>query len=81
MRPALPEKLGSEFWFSLFMVVLCFFIAFVGFYRGFGYPASVGGLLGISYVYRLLKHVQNVRLARRLKQDPEIARLYHAQNH
>jgi membrane associated rhomboid family serine protease len=81
MRPVLPEKLGFEFWFSLFMIGLCFGLGIWGIALGSGYQASVGGFLGLLYVYGLVKRVREVRLARRLKADPELARLYYARKH
>jgi hypothetical protein len=79
MRSALPERLGSEFWFSLFMIVLCLFGAFIGFARGFGYSASVGSLLCVFYIYRLSEHVRKVRLARHLKRNPDLSRAYYSE--
>lgn len=81
MRPALPDRLGSEFWLSLFMIGLCFGLALWGFALGWGYQASVGGFLGLLYLYQLVAHVRKVRLARRLKANPELARLYNAGKH
>ena len=81
MRPALPEKLGWEFAFSLFMIILCFSGMAFGLIQGWGYRTSVGGFLGIFYVYRLISHVRKVRLAREFKSNPEIAKIYYGRKH
>jgi len=81
MRPTLPERLGGEFWFTLFMIGLCFGLGLWGWALNSGYQTSVGGLLGLFYVYRLVIHIRKVRLARRLKSDPELSRIYYNRNH
>ena len=78
MRDALPEKLGSEFWFSLLMVGLSLGLGLSGLALGWGYQTSVGGFLTLLYVYRAVAHIRKVRLARRLKADPELSRIYYA---
>ena len=77
MRPVLPTKFGSDFWFLLFMIALCFGGMTLALAYGWGYRSSVAGLLGIFYVYRLVLHVRAVRLGQKLKLDPELSKLYY----
>ena len=77
MRPAPPDKLGSEFWFSLFMITLGLASTIFGLIGRLVYPAFGGCLIVLIYVHRLVQHVRAVRLGRRLKLDPELARLYY----
>lgn len=80
MSNDLPENLGSEFWFALFMLPLCCSGSYLGFAGDNPTAASVGALLAFFYIHRLVKRLRDVRLARHLKQNPELLRIYNAQN-
>lgn len=77
MRPDLPQKLGSEFWFSLFMIVLGCGMAIFGIALSSGYKTFIGGFVILLFTIRLVKRVRDVRLARNLTTNPDIARIYY----
>lgn len=77
MRPDLPQKLGSEFWFSLFMIVLGCGMAIFGVALNSGYKIFIGGLVILLFAIRLVKRVKDVRLGRELSANPDIAKIYY----
>lgn len=80
MRRVLPDRLGRDFWFLTFMIALCFAGTALALTYGWGYQSSVGLLLGVFYIYRLVLHVRAVRLGQKLKLDPELSRLYYGRD-
>lgn len=75
--PALmDEEWGWEFWWPLFMMTLCLVLAGAGLIKGWGYMASVGGLLAVLHTARLVARVRRVRFARRLNKHPELLTIY-----
>ena len=74
----LPETLGGEVWFSLFMIVMATAAIFWGFVNESGRNIFGSILVAVIFIYRLVTRVRKVRLARLLKQNPEIARIYYS---
>ena len=73
----MPQKLGSEFWFSLFMIVLGCGMTIFGVALNSGYKIFIGGLVILIFTVRLVKRVRDVRLARDLSANPDVARIYY----
>jgi hypothetical protein len=80
VKSANPEKLGTDFWFSLFMITLCLVGTFHGFSTNNGYNFSIGAFLAVLYVARAIQHWRRARLHRGLSKNPELKRIYHASN-
>lgn len=80
MRAPLPEKLGGEFWFTIFMIGFFAALGLWGFANSWGYQAAGSSFISLLCVYRLVVHVRKVRLARLLKLNPEIARIYYGRD-
>ena len=80
MIEPLPDKLGGEFWFALIM----FSLSCAAFAIGILISRSVmifGSIVaGSAFGYRVVKRMGEVRLAKKLKLDPELARIYYARN-
>ena len=80
MRRSLPDRLGSEFWFALVMIAFGLAGALFGLVSESGTKIAMGVLIALLFAARLVQHVRDVRLARWLKNNPKMSRIYNAQN-
>lgn len=71
-----PRKLGTEFWFSLVMILPSLYFAYLGFEME-NARYLVGALFAVAiFFFRVVRSVQKVRLARLLDRNPDIRRIY-----
>jgi hypothetical protein len=78
VRKPLPEKLGGKLWFFLLMIAIGCSGVIHGALKGVGLNI-IGGVMVIAiYVAQTIQLVRDVRLARYLKQHPDIAKTYYA---
>jgi hypothetical protein len=77
MRPSLPDKLGGQFCFLFSMTIVGFVGIVLAIAMGWKYQAAAGALICIIFGHRLVLHVRAVRLGKKLKLHPELAKLYY----
>lgn len=77
MRPALPTRLGTEFWFALVMIVAGLAGVSLALSWGWWFQTVAGCLISVIFVVRLISRVRAVRLGKSLALDPEMAKRYY----
>jgi len=63
------------------MIGLCGALALWGYFEGWGYQVAVSILVSSFELYDMIVRCRQVRLARALKQHPDIEQVYYDRDH
>lgn len=76
MNGGSSEKLGGEFWFVVVMLPISLFFAYLGFATGSGRNLFGSLVVTAILLWRVHDLIQKTRLARLLRENPGIQRIY-----
>ena len=74
------EHLDARFWLALLGSAFWFVLAYVGYVMDQGGKIAIAILFGGLFLHLAVKRLRDFRFARRLKNNPELMRIYNARN-